>query len=373
MYMKSKKKQRNFLKSNFFAILVFAGLFFISQNARADFATPFVEMNNQVGDVSEAHGWVATTGSTLKEGDSYFVIVTTDTMKHVVIRAAAEMGVVRESVLGRWVLVKAEVAERYGDPRTDPSKIKLKILAVETIEERNEKHRKEYERLMSIEPEAQKKLQQSKNIRFRIETVSTGLFGFWIASERLEPLNIVVSVYGSDSSFKATDEDVQPLSELTEVKYISLSGTKITDKALSYMAGLKKLETLYIGDNKITDSGLVYLKDLINLRELWLRGNDITDNGVKYLKDMSKLESLDVSRTSLGDESIKIISDLASLKSLDISNTNVTDKSIVLLKYLKNLQTLNLYNTKTTQEGRNQLVKAIPGLKINVEAPPIKH
>jgi hypothetical protein len=368
---KNQKAQSGKLKSILFVNLIFAGLFFVNQKAIADLATPFVEVNNQVGDISEAHGWVVASGSTLEESDSFLVIVLTDTMDHVVLRAAAAKGLVREFVLGRWVLVKAEVAERYGDPRTDPSKIKLKILSVETIEERNAKHRKEYERLMSIEPNAQKKLQQSKTIRFRIETVSEGLLGFWIASERLEPLNIVVSV--SDFGFKTTDEDVQPLSELTEVKYISLSGTKITDKALSYMAGLKKLETLYIGDTKITDSGLVYLKDLTNLRELWLRGNNITDNGIKNLEKMSKLESLDVCRTSFGDESIKIISDLASLKSLDISSTNVTDKSIVLLKYLKNLESLNLYNTKTTQDGRNQLVKAIPGLKINVEAPPIKH
>ncbi len=369
MINKKQQSQKYFLKFTLFVFYV--GIFSISQIARADSATPFVEVNNQVGDVSEAHGWVVASGSKLEESDSFLVIVTTDTMKHVVIRATAEKGVIRESVLGRWVLVKAEVVERYGDPRTDPSKIKLKILAVETIEERNEKHRKEYERLMSIEPNAQRKLQQSKNIRFRIETISDGLFGFWIRSERLEPLNIVVSV--SDFGFKTIDEDVQPLSELTEVKYISLSGTKITDKALSYMAGLKKLETLYIGDNKITDSGLVYLKDLTNLRELWLRGNDITDNGIKNLKDMSKLESLDVCRTSLGDESLRTISDLTLLKTLNISSTNVTDKGIALLKGHKNLQYLDLYNTKTTQEGREQLKKAIPGLTINIEAPPIEH
>ena len=360
----------NLLKSTLM-IFVFAGILFIPQRTRADLATPFVESNNQPGDISEAYGWVAALGSKIEDGNSFLVIVRTDTMDHVVLRATAEKGIVTESMLGRWGIIKAQIASRVENPTDKRTYIQLKILSLKSVEKRYEEFGKEYEDLMANEQKVQKELKQIENLKFHTEPYAEGMLATWIQFKQLPPLNIVTTV--SENLFKTKDEDITILSKLTEVKNLWLNGTKITDKGLSNIAGLKKLEGLYIGDTKVSDSGLIYLKDLSELNSIWLRGTEVSDNSIKYLKHLSKLEYLDISRTNIGDAAMMNIKDLASLRTLNINSTNVTDKGIALLKDMKNLQYLDLYNTKTTQGGRGRLVKIMPELKINIEAPPIEH
>jgi hypothetical protein len=91
---------------------------------RADFATPFVGINNKVGDVGMTHGYVVIEGPA-----RFLVIVITDSMNHVVLRATAEKGVVKDSVLGREVRIKASVAKA----KTPGANPELKILAVEEL------------------------------------------------------------------------------------------------------------------------------------------------------------------------------------------------------------------------------------------------
>ena len=91
---------------------------------RADFATPFVEIHNKVGDVGMTHGYVVVEGPA-----RFLVIVMTDSMNHVVLRATAEKGVVKDSVLGREVRIKASVTKAK-TPNVNPE---LKILSVEGL------------------------------------------------------------------------------------------------------------------------------------------------------------------------------------------------------------------------------------------------
>ena len=100
---------------------------------RADFATPFVEINNKMGDVSSAHGYVVAMGPEM-DPQYLWVIVRTDTFEHVVLRAAAKDGVVKESLLGRWVIIKAVITKagvKTGAGRTRPE---LEILSVEPVQ-----------------------------------------------------------------------------------------------------------------------------------------------------------------------------------------------------------------------------------------------
>jgi len=96
----------------------------------ADFATPFAGVNNEVGDVSEAHGYVVAMGPNVRDCKYYLVIVMTDCMEHVVMMATAEKGVVKESLLGRPVIVGAEVTGRKQDPKTKHVTVRLKILSL---------------------------------------------------------------------------------------------------------------------------------------------------------------------------------------------------------------------------------------------------
>jgi len=117
-----------------FLILILVVMPLIGNSVVADFATPFIEINNKVGDVSEAHGFVVVLSSKVEDCRSFLVIVTTDTMEHVVIRATAEKNLVKESLLGRQVIIKAEVTDRQEDPKTKRIKVQLKIHSVKSPE-----------------------------------------------------------------------------------------------------------------------------------------------------------------------------------------------------------------------------------------------
>jgi hypothetical protein len=101
--------------------------------AFADWATPFVEINNKLGDVSESHAYVVALGADVETCDHYLVVVTTDCMEHIVIRATAEPGVVKESLLGRPVLVRGKVVERKEDSETGRVSVELQILEMKPI------------------------------------------------------------------------------------------------------------------------------------------------------------------------------------------------------------------------------------------------
>ncbi|MBN2703490.1 MAG: hypothetical protein JXR23_04690 [Pontiellaceae bacterium] len=83
----------------------------------ADFATPFVEINNRDGDVSECFGYLSATEADL--GTNFMVIVTTDCMEPVVLDAVAQPGLVTPSDVGRWVQFTAEII-RSGSEEAGP-------------------------------------------------------------------------------------------------------------------------------------------------------------------------------------------------------------------------------------------------------------
>ena len=91
---------------------------------RADFATPFVVNHNKVGDVGRTHGYVVVEGPA-----RFLVIVRTDSKNYVVLRATAEKGVVKDSVLGREVWIKASVTKA----QTRNLNPELKILSVKGL------------------------------------------------------------------------------------------------------------------------------------------------------------------------------------------------------------------------------------------------
>ena len=96
--------------------------------ARADMATPFVEINNKVGDVSESHGYVLA-----NEGDDehFMVLVRNDSGQFLAIQATAEKGAVPTGAIGRFAVIKAEVTK--ASAKREVAGMQLKILGVTVV------------------------------------------------------------------------------------------------------------------------------------------------------------------------------------------------------------------------------------------------
>lgn len=98
--------------------------FFPALSARADFATPFIEINNKLGDVSEAQGWIV---NFLDDtAPWYLIVVAGDTGQFYVLRAKAEPGIVPKELVGRSSIIKAEIVR----PTTQGRQGQVKILGV---------------------------------------------------------------------------------------------------------------------------------------------------------------------------------------------------------------------------------------------------
>ena len=123
------------LKSTLLGILFIAATLLIVRDTLADVATPFMEINSKVGDVSEAHGYVVALGHKVEECRHYLVIVTDDCMEHIVVTSTADKNAVKEPLLGRPAIIRAEVTDRREDPKAKRVVVQLKILSVRSSEE----------------------------------------------------------------------------------------------------------------------------------------------------------------------------------------------------------------------------------------------
>jgi hypothetical protein len=116
------------MRTKFVCQCVFLGCLLGSLSACfADFATPFVEIHNKPGDVSVSHARVAALGPEM--GSTFLVIVMNDQTQPVVLWATAKKGVLKESLLGREVSIKA-VITKAGSVTTKPE---IEILQAEPL------------------------------------------------------------------------------------------------------------------------------------------------------------------------------------------------------------------------------------------------
>jgi HEAT repeat protein len=228
----------------------------------------------------------------------------------------------------------------------------------------------EYLHRFSFEQQAIAKFKASR-LRHNTGPLAAGKLAEWTARQGLPPVQVVIAI--TPMLFDTRDDDLAPLAGLADITHVGLNGSKITDRGLALLSGLSKLQVLYIGDTQITDRGVAQIKGLTELRELWLRGTGVTDAGLANLEKLSRLESLLLGRTTIGDAGIAHLKNLQSLRGLGLEKTRVTDVGLAHLKGLKKLKYLDLYDTHVTDAGVAALQKALPELKINRAAPPIRH
>lgn len=154
--------------------------------------------------------------------------------------------------------------------------------------------------------------------------------------------------------------ELNPLAELSDLRYLDCSGTKVSD--INPIRNLNGIKELNISDTEITDiSNLKYANVVRNfkadnnkisdvsiveyfkdLNELSISGTDVSD--ISSLSSCENITKLNLSATLVND--ITSLSNLFKLNDLDISNTYVNDLSA--LQNIENLHFLNIEGTQVT-------------------------
>lgn len=139
-------------------------------------------------------------------------------------------------------------------------------------------------------------------------------------------------------------EVLKKLSELDDVRSLSVRGISITADEATEISKLTSLRELSLEDCEIDDSFARKLSSLVRLRMLYLRKMNMANP--EGLSELKNLLCVFISDTSLTDEGLLSLSgSLQHLDILHIENTKITDKSVPFIEKMTNLRALNIRGT----------------------------
>jgi Leucine-rich repeat (LRR) protein len=114
---------------------------------------------------------------------------------------------------------------------------------------------------------------------------------------------------------KLTDVSLQLLRQLPQLTYLDISGSQRTDSGLWSLS--------------LTDNGIESIATLTELKELRLGGTSISTSGLGKLKSLEKLERLSLQGCKrIGDDAAAVLSSFPRLRGLDLKDTAVTEQGL---------------------------------------------
>ena len=192
-------------------------------------------------------------------------------------------------------------------------------------------------------------------------------------SVQLADIKKITSLTELDISNNVLIRDIEPLSLLTELTVIKLSGVPVID--ISPLRNHTELTELNISGTNVSDISL--LKNTINLSKLNISNTSVLDisvaqklpqlqsfslaatrvSDISPLNGNTQLANLNLTSTQVSD--VSTIASLTKLTELNLSNTPITDASA-----LSNLTDLTIVNLDSTQLSRLPLMNKLTALKL---------
>lgn len=212
-----------------------------------------------------------------------------------------------------------------------------------------------------------------------------------VSLKNLEHLNLAYANATWEKSFYTYRFDFRELADMTNMKYLNLSGYDMTFENIEQTeyATWSSLEELIM--DKVSVKGIKFGTFVPNLKRLSLQESNITGGDVAQIAQLKNLESLNIASTSVSSASIKKLgtlpvlkelclantnmitadfSSLQSLESLDLSDSNLSlasFQSLSKLTQLKKLDLRRIKNTNINKELIQQLQETLPQCEIKTE------
>jgi len=164
---------------------------------------------------------------------------------------------------------------------------------------------------------------------------------------------------------RLADHELTGFPRLPALRVLHLSGNQLGDAGLAIIgvADLPNLASLYISRTDITDAGLKALLPLKNLEDLNLTETRVDGTGLPALRSLP-IRSFRLSRTPLDPGTLGSLADFPHLRALDISGTRLTDDDLPVLDSLSHLVYLNVTRTRVSAEALDRLRRERAGCRI---------
>jgi len=84
---------------------------------------------------------------------------------------------------------------------------------------------------------------------------------------------------------QVTDDALDDVPKLTQLKRLSLHKSSVTDAGLAKLTDMRRLENIGLSETLVTDDGLKHLEKIHSLKNIWLTESDkLTSEGIESLR-----------------------------------------------------------------------------------------
>jgi uncharacterized membrane protein len=133
-----------------------------------------------------------------------------------------------------------------------------------------------------------------------------------------------------------TDEHISALQEISDqLVWLNLSHTPVTDEQLDGISKLRNLRVLFLNNTGISDAGLAKIAPLPELRSLSLVGTNVTDASIATFKKLESLTNLFLFQTTLTDKGISEFSGAHDEVNIDTGNYRLKELPTDTIVYKK--------------------------------------
>lgn len=156
---------------------------------------------------------------------------------------------------------------------------------------------------------------------------------------------------------KASDQTLDAVGRLKDVRALDLSRTTVTDQGLKALGGMPNLRHLDLALTAVTVDGLQHLRDVQSLQSL-RPGDRITAAGLARLTDLPNLQTLHLDGMKVKGPELKQLAAFKGLRDADLScNGDVADSGLRELANMPGLQSLELFSAQLTDAGVKELAQ----------------
>ena len=146
---------------------------------------------------------------------------------------------------------------------------------------------------------------------------------------------------------------------------LDLSWLRLNDTdGLRDIPDINNLQYLLLYSNQLTQLPATLFNGLNNLREIYLYDNQLTQLPATLFNGLNNLQEVLLSNNQLTELLATLFNGLNNLQALLLNNNQLMELPAMIFNGFNNLRVLILFNNQLTDENKEQLRNALPGVNI---------